>query len=48
MLSFRETAEEHLGAKLTCAKLEEVSIPDTPEYVLYADEDQIIQRSQTH
>ncbi len=27
MATFRETAEEHLGAKLTQAELEEVSIP---------------------
>ncbi len=40
MVTFRETAEERLGAKLTYAKLEEVGIPDTPEYLLYSDEDQ--------
>ncbi len=40
MATFRETAEEHLGAKLTQAELEEVSIPDTPEYLPYSDEDQ--------
>ncbi len=26
--------------KLTHAKLEEVGMPDTPEYLLYSDEDQ--------
>ncbi len=38
--TFRETAEERLGAKLTHVKLEEVGIPDTPEYLPYSDEDQ--------
>ncbi len=40
MVTFRETAEERLGAKLTRAELEEVGIPDTPEYLPYSDEDQ--------
>ncbi len=40
MVTFRETTEEHLGAKLTCAKLAEVCIPDTPENLLYSDDDQ--------
>ncbi len=40
MLTFREPAEEHLGAKLTHAKLEEVGIPDTLEYLPYSDDDQ--------
>ncbi len=40
MVPFRETAEEHLGAKLTHAELEEVGIPVTPEYLPYSDEDQ--------
>ncbi len=40
MAIFKETAEEHLGAKLTHAKLEEVGISDTPEYILCSDEDQ--------
>ncbi len=40
MVTFRETAEERLGAKLTWAELEEVGIPDTPEYLPYSDEDQ--------
>ncbi len=31
MVTFRETAEERLGTKLTCAELEEVGIPTTPE-----------------
>ncbi len=39
MATFREITEECLGAKCTHAKLEEVGIPDTPEYVLYSDED---------
>ncbi len=30
MVTCRETAEEHLGTKLTSAKFEEVGIPDTP------------------
>ncbi len=33
MATFKETAEECLGAKLTSAELEEDSIPDTPEYI---------------
>ncbi len=40
MATFRETAEECLGAKLTHAELEEVGIPNTPEYLPYSDEDQ--------
>ncbi len=40
MIKFSETADERLGEKLTRAKLEEVSIPDTSEYVPYVDEDQ--------
>ncbi len=40
MVTFRETAKKHLGAKLIHAKLEEVGIPDTPEYIPYADNDQ--------
>ncbi len=40
MATFRDTAEEHLGAKLTHAKIEEVGIPDTPEYLSYSDDDQ--------
>ncbi len=40
MTTFREAPEERLGTKLTHAKLEEVDIPDTPECVPYADEDQ--------
>ncbi len=40
MVTFRKTAEKRLGTKLTCAKLEEVGIPDTPEYLPYSDEDQ--------
>ncbi len=40
MVTFQETAEERLGAKLPRAKLEEVGIPDTPDYVPYADEGQ--------
>ncbi len=40
MATFREAAEESLGAKLTWAELEEVGIPDTPEYLPYFDEDQ--------
>ena len=39
MVTFRENAEECLGAKFTHAKLEEVGIPETPEYVQYSDED---------
>ncbi len=40
MTTFGETAEERLGAKLTHAEVEEVSIPDTPDYLSYSDEDQ--------
>ncbi len=40
MGTFRETAEECQGAKLTHAELKEVGVPDTLEYVPYADEDQ--------
>ncbi len=40
MATFREISEERLGDKLTCTKLEEVCIPDTPEYILYVDKDQ--------
>ncbi len=40
MVTFGETAEEQLGAKLTCAKLEDVGIPDTLEYLPYSDGDQ--------
>ncbi len=40
MASFDETAEERLGDKLTRSELEEVGIPNTPEYLRYADEDQ--------
>ncbi len=40
MVTFRETTEERLGAKLAHAKLEQVGIPDTLEYVPYSDEDQ--------
>ncbi len=40
MVTFRETAEEHLGARLTCVKLEEVGMTDTLQYVLYADKNQ--------
>ncbi len=39
-VTFRETAEEHLGTKPTCAKLDEVGIPDTLECLPYSDEDQ--------
>ncbi len=39
MVTFRETAEERLGTKLTHAELEEVGIPDTPEYIWYSDDD---------
>ncbi len=40
MLTLRETTEERLGAKLTCAELEEVSMPDTLEYLPYSNDDQ--------
>ncbi len=40
MVTFMEAAEERLGAKLACTKLEEVGIPNTPEYIPYSDEDQ--------
>ncbi len=40
MVTFRETAEERLGTKLTHAKLEEVGIPNTPEYIPYSDDNQ--------
>ncbi len=40
MVTFRENIQECLGAKLTCAELEEVGIPDTLGYVLFAGEDQ--------
>ncbi len=39
MVTFRENTEEHLGAKLSHNELEEVGIPNTPEYVLYTDDD---------
>ncbi len=39
MITFNDTAEECLGGKLTCTELKEVGIPDTPEYIPYADED---------
>ncbi len=39
-ITFDKTAKECLGDKLTHAKLKEVGIPNTPEYLLYADEDQ--------
>ncbi len=38
MVTFKETIEEHLGAKFACHELEEVSMPDMPEYIPYADE----------
>ncbi len=40
LATFRETDEERLGTKLTHAKLEEVGIPDTPDYLPYSDGDQ--------
>ncbi len=40
MITFNKTAEERLGNKFTCSKLEEVGIPDTPEYLPYAIENQ--------
>ncbi len=40
MVTFDQIAEERLGDKLTRTELEEVGIPDTPEYLPYADEDQ--------
>ncbi len=40
MATFRETTKEHLGARLTLTELKEVSISDTPENVLYTNEDQ--------
>ena len=40
MITFNDTAEECLGNKLTRTELEEVGIPDTPEYIPYTDEDQ--------
>ncbi len=40
MIMFYKTAEEHLGEKLTRAELEEVGIPNTPEYLPYAEENQ--------
>ncbi len=40
MATFNKNTEKHLGAKLTHNELEEVGIPDTSEYVPYADEDQ--------
>ncbi len=33
MVTFDQTAEECLGDKLTPAELEEVGIPNTPEYL---------------
>ncbi len=33
MATFRETAEECLGARFTHSELKEVGIPDTPEYI---------------
>ncbi len=46
MVTFRETAEERLGVKFTHAKLEEVGIPNTLEYIPYSDEDQMKRPSQ--
>ncbi len=40
MITFNETTAEQLGGKLTRAELEEVGIPDIPEYLPYTDEDQ--------
>ncbi len=40
MNSLKETTEECLVAKFTCGILEEVSMPDTSEHLLYVDEDQ--------
>ncbi len=40
MIMFNKTAEECLRNKLTRAKLEEVGILDTLEYLPYADKDQ--------
>ncbi len=40
ILTFREGVEELLGTKLTWDALEEVGIPDTPEYLPYANKDQ--------
>ncbi len=40
MITCRESAMECLGPKLTHNKLEEVGIPDTSEYISYADKDQ--------
>ncbi len=40
MVTFKENAEEHRGAKLTHDELEEVSIPDMWEYKPYANKDQ--------
>lgn len=40
MVTFRETTEERIGVKLTCAEHEEVSISDSPEYVPYANENE--------
>ncbi len=40
MNSFKEATEKCLGANLTCSEIEEVGIPDTPEYLWYVDKDQ--------
>ncbi len=40
MATFDQIAEDFLGDNLTRAEFEEVGIPDTPEYLPYADEDQ--------
>ncbi len=40
MQSCIESNEECLGAKLTCNELEEVGIPDTPQYILFVNKDQ--------
>ncbi len=34
MLTVRESTKEHQGERLTCAELDEVSLPNTPEYIL--------------
>ncbi len=39
MLTFRENVEECLGAQFVYAKLNEVGIPDTLDYLPYAEKD---------
>ncbi len=39
MLSVKQTTEEYPGTKFTQNEVEESSICDTPEHILYAEDD---------